>query len=56
MEAAHRNEPLLILRENADPGGALFILPGVLLATVWVKLISFLSNYFLDMAVGLPKE
>lgn len=42
----------LVLRENADPGGALFMLPGVLLTTMWVTFISFLSNYFLDALWG----
>lgn len=45
-----------MLRENADPGGALFILPGVLLTTMWVTFISFLSNYFLDTLWGCQRS
>lgn len=44
------------LRENADPGGALFILPEVLLTAMWVTFISFLSNYFLDTPWGCQRS
>lgn len=51
------NSPaLLVLRENADPGGALLILPGVLLTTMWVTFISFLSNYFLELLWGCQRS